>query len=124
MKNVLKLMFLVLLCPCILYSQDVRITGKVTGAQNENLSGVSVTVNGTSRGTTTNTIGTFAIDASPNVTLVFSSVGYAEQRVNIGNRNVINVKMVANSSNLQDVVVTALGIRKEAKRLGYATATV
>src|SRR4051794_2985846 len=109
MKNVLKLMFLVLLCPCFLYSQDVRITGKVTGAQNENLSGVSITVNGTSHGTATSTNGTFAIDAAPNATLVFSFVGYTEQRVNVGNRNVINVKMVPNSSNLQDVVVTALG---------------
>lgn len=125
MKKNLKLIFSVMfLCHGFLFAQNNNITGKVTGPANEKLSGVNVTVSGTNRGTVTNENGSFSISAPQNAALVFSFVGYAEQKVNSGSRNVINVKMAADTRNLQDVVVTALGIRKESKRLGYATATV
>lgn len=125
MKKILKLIFSVLLLfPGYLYSQNITVTGKVTGPDNENLSGVNVTVSGTKQGTVTNENGNFSINAPRNSTLIFSFVGFAEQTVNIGTRNVIDVTLATDTRNLQDVVVTALGIRKEAKRLGYATATV
>ncbi len=125
MKKALNLIFSVMfLCNGFLIAQNINITGKVTGPGNENLSGVNVTVSGTNRGTVTNENGSFSISAPGNSTLIFSFVGYIEQKVNVGSRNVINVKMATDTRNLQDVVVTALGIRKESKRLGYATATV
>ena len=125
MKKILKLLFfLMTLCNGYLYAQGVNITGKVTGPDNENLSGVTVTVSGTNNVTVTNANGNFSINAPRNSTLVFSSVGFTEQTINIGSRNVFDIKLEADAKNLQDVVVTALGIRKESKRLGYATATV
>src|SRR5215210_1232739 len=125
MKKTLNLILSVMfLCPGFLFAQDINVTGKVTGPGNENLSGVNVTISGTNRGTVTNESGNFSINAPRNATLIFSFVGYIEQRVNAGSRNVINVKLATDTRNLQDVVVTALGIRKESKRLGYATATV
>lgn len=125
MKKILKLIFSVLFfCHGYVYSQNINITGKVTGPDNENLSGVNVTVRGTNQGTVTNESGNFSINAPRNANLVFSFVGFAEQTVNVGSRNSIEVKMLTDTRNLQDVVVTALGIRKESKRLGYATATV
>lgn len=113
-----------LFCHGYLYSQNNIVRGKVTGPDNENLSGVTVTVSGTTRGTVTDANGNFSITAPRNSTLLFSSVGFVEQTVEIGSRNVIDIKLAADAKSLQDVVVTALGIRKESKRLGYATATV
>lgn len=123
-KNLLFIFSLMLLCQSYLYSQNINITGKVTGPQDENLTGVNVSVRGTNRGTITDGSGNFTISAPANATLVFSSVGFVEQSVNVSSRKVVNIKMTSDVKNLQDVVVTALGIRKEAKRLGYATATV
>jgi TonB-linked SusC/RagA family outer membrane protein len=123
-KNLTLLFSVMLLFQSFLFAQNITVTGKVTGPENENLSGINVTVRGTTRGTVTNESGNFSISAPRNSTLVFSSVGFAEQTVNIGSRNVVDVKMTGDAKNLEDVVVTALGIRKESKRLGYATATV
>ena len=125
MKKTLKLFFaLMLLCHSYLFSQDMNVTGRVTGPENENLSGVTVTVSGTNQAAITDANGNFSVNVPANATLIFSSVGFVTQTINVGSRNVIDVKLVSVAKDLEDVVVTALGIRKEAKRLGYATATV
>ena len=125
MKKTIKLFFAVmLLCHSYLFSQNINVTGKVTGPENENLSGVTVTVSGTNQATITDASGNFSVSAPANATLIFSSIGFVTQTINVGSRNVIDVKLVSEAKDLEDVVVTALGIRKEAKRLGYATATV
>ncbi len=68
--------------------------------------------------------GNFSINAPKNATLVFSYVGFPEITINVDGRSAINVQMDSQAKSLDNVVVTALGIRKEARRLGYATATV
>lgn len=102
-----------------------RITGRVTSAKDSApVPGVNVLVKGSTTGAVTDASGNYAINAPANSTLTFSSVGYASQDIAIGGRTVINVTMSEASASLDEVVVTALGIKKETKTLGYATATL
>ncbi len=105
-------------------AQNNRITGRVTGAENDGLPGVNVLVQGTSAGTTTDANGNYALNAAGNATLVISYIGYISQTIAVTNRSVIDVQLAVDSQNLNEVIVTALGIKRESKTLGYATATV
>ena len=125
MKKILTSLFLVLLLGMgYVFAQNPSITGRVTDQANEGLPGVNVLVNGTTRGTTTDANGNFSITATSDAILTFSYIGYESQSIKVGSRSVVDVQMVTESKNLTEVVVTALGIKREAKTLGYATATV
>lgn len=100
------------------------IKGKVLDENGAPLPGVSVSVKGTSGGTVTDPSGNFSLNAPDNATLVFSFIGYQTQEVAIGGRTSITVNMVPSAKGLNEVVVTALGIKKDEKKLGYATTTV
>ena len=100
------------------------ITGKVSDATGKALPGITVTVKGTSVGSTTNSVGQYSIAAAAKAVLVFSSVGYTLQEVSANGRNTIDIVMVNDLQNLGEVVVTALGIKKEARKLGYAATSV
>lgn len=109
-----------------LYSLDRVITGVITDAKDGvPLTGANVVVKGTSIGTVTDLDGSFEITVpdDQNV-LVISYTGYATQEVSISNQNLINVALVSEIEQLGEVVITALGIQKEAKKLGYATSNV
>ena len=96
------------------------VRGQVSDA-NGALSGVSVTEKGTNNGTTTNEAGNYYLNVSgPNAVLVFSYVGYATREVNVAGQSVINLTLEDNSRGLEGVVVTALGIKREEKALGYS----
>jgi TonB-linked SusC/RagA family outer membrane protein len=117
-------MLTVLLFSTVLLAQT-RVTGKVTNEKdNQPLPGVSILVKGTNVGTTSNSEGTYEINAPSGATLVFSFIGYTTQEVAVNNRSTINLSLSESSTALNEVVVTALGIRKESKKLGYATSTV
>jgi TonB-linked SusC/RagA family outer membrane protein len=79
---------------------------------------------GTNQGTVTDMDGRYSITVSANATLVFSSLGFATREVPIGNQSVINIACVEDLEGLDEVVVTALGITREKKSLGYATQEV
>jgi TonB-linked SusC/RagA family outer membrane protein len=100
------------------------VTGKVIDETGKALSGVSISVKGTSTGTTSDASGEFRINASPSATLAFSSIGYTNIEVAVNNRAVVNVTLTPNTQNMSEVVITALGITKEARRLGYAATNV
>ena len=101
------------------------ITGKVTDSNGEPLQGVSVTVKGTTRGTVTNAQGVFTIDADEGDTLEFTILNYISASVTIGQSNSVSIQLQpAEASTISEVVVTALGIRKESRKLGYAASTV
>ena len=112
-----------LLCSLQLHAQT-RVTGKVTSPDGQALPGVNVLILGSSTGTVTDVNGIYSISASPEADLVFSYIGFLSQQIRVGNRSTIDVSMVEEDRNLEEVVVTALGIKREAKTLGYATATV
>lgn len=103
-------------------AQERTITGQVTvSGDGMTLPGVNVIVKGTNRGTTTNMDGNYTITVSPDETLVFSSLGFETKEVSVGNQSVIDIALNEDLESLDEVVVTALGISREKKSLGYAT---
>src|SRR3954465_7898816 len=100
------------------------VSGKVADENHNNVAGVSVTVKGSSVGTTTDPRGQYTIKAGPSATLVFSNVGYASQEVPVNRRKQVNVTLTSSAENLATVVVTALGITKQSRGLGYAASIV
>ena len=101
--------------------QDRTITGKVTSkADNSGMPGVNVVLKGTQKGTSTDADGRYSIDVSgEDPVLIFSFVGYEALEAAVGNRSVVDIALAASSESLQEVVVTALGIKREEKSLGY-----
>lgn len=104
--------------------QAQTISGTVSDENGRSLQGVSVAVKGAAAGTTTDAAGKYSVPASSTATLVFSYVGYSTMEIAVSGRTVINVSMTVDSRNMSEVVVTALGITKEARRLGYAATNV
>ncbi len=84
------------------------------------LVGVNVLVKGSQRGTMTDFDGKYAIDAAPSEVLVFSYLGLQTKEVSVGTNRTVNVQMATDEEQLNEVVVTALGIKKDVKSLGYA----
>jgi TonB-linked SusC/RagA family outer membrane protein len=105
-------------------SKDIVINGQVTDSKNAPLPGVSVKVKGGTAASSTDPQGRFQIRANETDVLVFSYVGFVTQEVQINNRTTINVRLAENAQALTEVIVTALGIKREAKSLGYAATTV
>lgn len=115
------LMFVALFMAVSIQLLAQSISGTVTSAEDgEGIPGVTVTVRGAAGGTMTNIDGGYTINAGPNSTLIFSSIGYVTQEVAVGNRTVVNVTLSEDLTELGEVVVTALGIQREKKSLGYA----
>jgi TonB-linked SusC/RagA family outer membrane protein len=120
-KRLLKLVLLLLLACGAANAQNV--TGKVTQASDGSpLPGVSILVKGTTNGTTTDADGRFSISVSDptNSILVVSFIGFAAQEVPIQGRSSIDVSLVEDVTELNELVITALGISREKKTLGYA----
>lgn len=125
MPALTKLLLVFLLLPFFsfqVFSQTV--TGKVSDAEGKGIENISVQVKGTTTGTATNASGEYSINAASNAVLVFSSVGYTSQEVSVAGRTVVNIVLINNNKDLGEVVVTALGISKQARGLGYATSNV
>lgn len=107
------------------YAQNRTVTGKVTSADDGSaLPGVNVLVKGTTNGTTTGVDGGYSLPVSDAATLVFSFIGFTTQEVEVGSRSEINVSMASDVKQLGEVVVTALGIEREERSLGYAVQEV
>ncbi|WP_349316046.1 TonB-dependent receptor [Chitinophaga sp. MM2321] len=98
--------------PTQLSAQSVRVKGKVSDA-NGAIAGVSVRIEGTNIGTTTDLEGNYALETAGNAKLIFSYIGYDAQNINVNNRNVINVLLVAGYSALDQVVVVGYGTQKK-----------
>ncbi len=106
----------------LLNAQGKTISGTVTDESGP-LPGVSVVIKGTTTGTETDFDGNYAINANIGDVLVFSFVGMATQEKIVGDSNTINVVLVADNV-LEEVVVTAYGIKKEKRSVGYAVQEV
>ncbi|WP_208644859.1 MULTISPECIES: SusC/RagA family TonB-linked outer membrane protein [Mucilaginibacter] len=100
-----------------------KLTGKVVDEKGEALVGVSIRIKGTTTGTQTDANGNFTLDVQPNAVLTVSYIGYGTKDVAVGGKSTITITLNSNT-NLNEVVVTALGIKKEEKKLGYAVTTV
>ncbi|MGX5691157.1 SusC/RagA family TonB-linked outer membrane protein [Arcticibacter tournemirensis] len=106
-------------------AQQNVVTGKVTSYEDRMpLPGVSVKVKGAGKGTSTDPNGVFRINASPGQVLVFSYVGTVNQEITVGTAASINVVMRSDSKGLNEVIITALGIPREKKAIGYSAQTI
>ncbi|HEY4154502.1 MAG TPA: SusC/RagA family TonB-linked outer membrane protein [Puia sp.] len=101
------------------------IKGRVTDVKtNEALAGVSVGIKGTTTLVQTDKDGNYSISAGSTATLTFSYVGRKYEEVPVGSQTVINMRLEESAAQLTDVVVTALGIKREKRSLGYSVTTV
>ena len=96
-----------------------QVTGRVVDEKNEPLIGVNIRVEGTDDGTVTDLEGKYVIKASIGSILSFTYIGYISSYVKIADKNVYNIQMSTNVEALNEVVVTALGIKREQKALSY-----
>ncbi|WP_026812361.1 SusC/RagA family TonB-linked outer membrane protein [Arenibacter certesii] len=121
-----KILLLLLFCmlSSFMYGQQ-EVIGVISSDAGELLPGVSVVIKGTTTGVTSDFNGNYNITVpSGNGILVFSYLGMKDKEVSVGNQSNINVIMVTASEELDEVVVTALGISREKKSLGYAVSEV
>ena len=100
-----------------------QISGTVTDENGVPLPGATVLVQGTSNGVSTDFDGNYSISASQGDTLVFSFVGYSSQSVVVGSSSTVNVSLEPDNA-LEEVVVTALGVQRNTKALGYSVTNV
>jgi TonB-linked SusC/RagA family outer membrane protein len=101
------------------------ITGHVTDESGNPFPGVNVIVKGTIQGTVTDADGKYTLEVPDGaVTLVFSFVGYTQEEISVDGKSVIDVSLKPDAKLLSEVVITALGIEKSSKSLGYSTTKV
>ena len=113
------------LSPSIEKKADISVSGRVTDENGNGFPGVNILVKGTSLGTSTDADGKYVITVpDENSILVFTFVGYHTQEITVGSRGVIDIAMVSDVTALEEIVVTALGIEKPSKSLGYAATKV
>lgn len=106
--------------------QGMKVTGKVTSAlDGSELPGVNVVIKGLTEGTITDIDGNYSLEVSGmDVVLVFSYVGYNTEEVGVNGRSVIDVALTESIESLNEVVVTALGIKREERSLGFSVGRV
>ncbi|WP_167016011.1 SusC/RagA family TonB-linked outer membrane protein [Chitinophaga sp. Cy-1792] len=105
-------------------AQQLPLSGTVTNEKNEPLPGVSVSVKGAVNGVLTGVDGKYKISANGKAILVFSMIGFDSKQVPVGSQTTVDVQLHESLTQLSDVVVTAMGIKKENKVLGYAITQV
>jgi TonB-linked SusC/RagA family outer membrane protein len=123
-KILLSLLGCLLLLGTQAYAQDRSLTGKVTSEDGSTLPGVNITIKGTSRGTTTDSKGEYELSVASGSSLVFSFIGFQSQEVLVGSQSILNVVLKNDVSQLQEVVVTALGQERKRNELVYAAQQV
>ncbi|MCE7995420.1 MAG: SusC/RagA family TonB-linked outer membrane protein [Roseivirga sp.] len=107
------------------FAQGQRITGKVTGGDDGlGIPSVNVRVKGTSQGTVSDADGNYNIVVGSDAVLVFSFIGYISQEMAVGNQTTINIVLQPDAVALGEVVVTAFGVEREKKAIGYAMTSV
>ena len=126
MKRITSMLVCLMLFGSIaIHAQDIQIKGTVTSAEDGSpVPGVSVVIKGTKTGMATDVNGTYSLTAPSDATLVFSAVGMKQQEVPVAGQTTINVTMETEVVGLEEVVVTALGIKRSEKALGYAATQV
>ena len=124
-KRVLLSLFLVLASTMLYAQKKADITGTVYDSDGTTPAvGCAVTIEGTPTGVITDINGKYKIRGGETQTLVFSSLGYKTQKILIGPKTRIDVTLEADSQEIEGVVVTALGIKRDEKALGYAVTKV
>lgn len=121
----LRIVFCMLLAVMYANAQNSNVSGKISAPNGDPIPGVSVLVKGTNQGTNSDANGNFKIAGlSSRSVLVFSAIGFLTQEQTVANQSVINVAFQEDNKTLNEVVVTALGIKKDVRRIGVAIQSV
>ncbi|MBN2806462.1 MAG: SusC/RagA family TonB-linked outer membrane protein [Prolixibacteraceae bacterium] len=125
-RKLTTLLMLCLLLTGVSVAQQNIITGTVSSYMDgKSLPGVTISIDGTTQGTISDESGNYAIQVpGSEATLVFSFVGMETQKIPVNNQRTIDVRMKESYVEINELVVTAMGIKREAKALGYATSQV
>ena len=124
LKKALTTLFMACLTVVFAFAQSRTVTGVVNDENGLPIPGVTVYLKGAAVGTYTDVEGKFSISASGDATLSFSFLGYASQDVSVGSQSSLTVSMTPDARAIQEVAVTALGIKREKKALGYSAQNV
>ena len=125
MRRFLALFIMLMLCGGLAFAQNRVVSGKVTNTDGSPVAFATIKVRGTPTGLAADANGVYSIKVKDGDVLEISGTGYETQRVAIrSNTSVADVQLKASAGNLNEVVVTALGIKRQAKELGYATTTI
>ena len=114
------------LLPCLLftflsgYSQQKTVKGILQDNQNEPVAGASVMEKGTPNGTSSDATGTFSLNVRPSAILIISAVGFETTEITVGDQQTLTIKLSPSTTELGGVVITALGISKQKRQLGYS----
>ncbi len=122
--GLIRILFSFLLLTIFTAAKAQTVTGTVLDEEKQPVNGATVTVKGTNRATITNASGNFSINAAGKDVLLFSSIGFVTLEVPLNGRTTVSVTMARGQSTLEEVVVIALGMKRAAKKLGYATTSV
>ncbi len=120
MAKILRFSMLVILLTPLARAQDLTVSGRVSAQEDgTGLPGINVIVKGTTIGTTTDVDGNYRISqVQPNAVMIFSSIGYVSEEVEVNGRSVIDVVMVRDITALEEVVVVAFGTSQKAAVTG------
>ncbi len=122
MKKAFTLFYILMFLSGMLWAQDRTITGTVLDEEGMTLPGVTVMIKGTTLGTTTNLDGEYTLSGvSAESIIVFSYIGFETQEIPVGNNSTIDVRLNTSAQRLDEVVVTALGVKRQKREIGYST---
>lgn len=122
MKKVLLLFAVLMALVSLAYSQQRKVTGTVKGNDGNPVPFATIQIKGTNTGTTANPSGVFQLNvAETGTVLVVRSVGFKTREITVGSDNVLSIVLASDNKNLQEIVVTGLGLVREKKTVGYAT---
>ncbi|HRO85917.1 MAG TPA: SusC/RagA family TonB-linked outer membrane protein [Niabella sp.] len=128
MKKTIKQLLFSVLASCLVlvgYAQQRTVTGTVMDENGSPMAGVSYVIKGTKIGGVTNEDGNFTVSIqNANQVIELSSVGFKTQSVTVGNQTSLNIVMLRSEDQMEGVVVTALGIKRDQRKVGYATTTI
>ncbi|SIS91595.1 SusC/RagA family TonB-linked outer membrane protein [Belliella pelovolcani] len=126
MKRVLLSLLLLVFATNEMWAQSKAVTGRVTSTEEpEGIPGVNILIKGSSSGTTTDLDGRYTIEVpSDQAVLVFSFIGYKTREERVGSRSEINVNLASDLEDLSEFIVTAQGIERDERSLGYAVQSI
>ncbi len=120
MRRIVLVLTILLVSCSWLYAQERTVSGRVTGEDGSPLPGVTVQIKGTSAGSATDANGNFKLSVPDNATLIFRGVGFQEKSLVVGTQSNLNVTLSSSTKQLNELVVTALGLQRTRNSLPYA----
>src|ERR1700743_568561 len=118
------LLLSMLLLPLVTLAQNLISGHVLSNSDHSPVASASITLKGSHTGVSTGLDGGFSIKAHQGDVLVVSGIGIVAQEVTVGSEMTLTINVATNARNLNEVVVTATGVRKDAKRIGYAVQTI